>query len=291
MSYIPIVSTVDDNYAQHYGVMLTSLLRNKSNNTDIHAHILDAGLSDENIIKIKSIASYFKTQITIYKNNIVNSCHHFKTNGHILTPSYYRIYIGSILPHNIKRVLYLDCDIVVLKDLSDLFNTNLSEYQIGCVPDPIVRNDKHVDLSLSTDTIYFNAGVILIDLEKWRDNGTESVLSDYIPRHEDVLTFLDQDALNAVFDGKYYSLERTYNTFSYLIVSPKLSKPTPHIIHYVGSLKPWHFNHRKGTVGKYYEYLSMTPWRDYVVRHRSWANFTQRIKKLGKIHKLLSFNN
>src|SRR5690554_2666976 len=110
MNCIHVVSTTDNNYAPHLGVMLTSLLENCK--SDVHVHVFYHDVSDENIKRIKQIADKYNQVITLYKIDVtkLNQC---VESRHINKVAYYRILVPNLLDEKINKVIYLDCDIIV----------------------------------------------------------------------------------------------------------------------------------------------------------------------------------
>ena len=90
-----------------------------------------------------------------------------------------RLFIGTLLPKTVKRVLYLDCDTVVVQSIGNLWNLDLKGHVAGAVMEPTIYQVVKQEIGLKEQDPYFNSGVLLIDLERWRADGVEKRLLDF----------------------------------------------------------------------------------------------------------------
>lgn len=181
--------------------------------------------------------------------------------GHI---SWARVALGDALAE-LERVLYLDADVLVVGPTTELWELPLGDADLAAVPnvvEPAMR--PHVrSLGIAVGTHYFNAGVLLIDLTRWREQGWGDALSEVALNRAGALPWFDQDALNVVFAGRWKELAPRWNAQNSLWSWPRWAEEVfgaevilqattqPAILHFEGpSLnKPWH-------------YLCQHPWRD-----------------------------
>ena len=179
---------------------------------------------------------------------------------------YYRLLLPDVLSGT-DKVVYLDCDVIVLRDIGDLFDIPLAGYAVAAVPDysldyqtrscgvpwqglavNLASYVKHV--ANSTVDTYFNSGVMVMDLAAWRRDGIAAKCFDRIKIWPDT-RFADQDTLNAVVTD-YLRLDCRWNAFSHFVLSetPKrvdeawaaivdLWTSDPWIVHFAGAGKPW----------------------------------------------------
>ena len=269
-----IACCCDDNYAQACGVMLCSLLSNNAQYS-FHIHLLvPHNLEDNNLQYFKSLFEQFRCGWSTY---VVDETPlegvKFREKQPLTKAAYYRLLFASILPKDINKVLYLDCDIIVINDIGPLFKIELSRYALAAVRDTkhIPYSDTHrIQLDFSTSDIYFNSGIMVINLEFWRSNHAEEKLIEYAKR-ERIVFFHDQDALNYVFKGMWYSLSPKWNRFnmvemSQLYITTKQDKKEflsdTRIIHYATppDLKPWTTIKLIPKKKYYLKYKSKSPW-------------------------------
>ncbi|WP_242386303.1 glycosyltransferase family 8 protein [Phocaeicola sartorii] len=267
-----IVCCTDDNYAPYCGTMIFSLLANSKGKYCIH--ILIESLNKENIEKLSFIALFHDTVIEFHEVDIAKLEHvKFRKKKPLSKAAYYRILLASTLDESIDKVLYLDCDMIILKDVSYFFDLDLDGYALAAIRDLKVepRIDEHrYQLSLPYDKCYFNSGLLVINLEYWRRFKVENQLIEFAERKRNVY-FHDQDALNYLFKGKWLMLPPQccyinmcmYEQLYFENIRDFIKyKNDIKIIHYASNEKPWHklfFYSHKNDFIKYY---SQTPWKD-----------------------------
>jgi lipopolysaccharide biosynthesis glycosyltransferase len=166
---------------------------------------------------------------------------------HISRATYARLLLASSLAATVSRVLYLDADILVLDDLGPICRLDLDGAVLGAVRDR--RLDTYIkagNTTLAGRPIprvrdYFNAGVLLIDVARWRAERISEKALDYLERYPHSL-YSDQDALNAACDGVWKKLDSRWNYYQIDLERPIANISTaqrPAIIHFQGCLKPW----------------------------------------------------
>jgi len=281
-----LVITLDKNYLQHAAVMLRSLLATNAANKCTLFVICDERINTADWNKLEEV--YKNSSLQVVKINIdPNLFKGFKLSEHATYANYYRIELANLIPKNINKLLYLDVDIVVNQDLAELYATDIGNYFLAAVEDPIVP--QKVKLGLNQNEPYFNSGVMLINLEAWRNAELNKKLAAFIIENPDKISFWDQDAFNALCIGKWKPLLPKFNfqsvfftlkngalTYNYTNVKEGMQQPV--IIHYTGMSKPWKYMDRHPRKSDYYKFLKETPWKDYQPDDKSFAN---RIRKYG----------
>ena len=176
--------------------------------------------------------------------------------SHLTAASLLRLRLPSVLM-DIDRVVYLDCDLVVLHDITTLYDTELSDVPLAACLDfwltgsppfapPGWRADEwHKFLRdvvrLSDSKAYFNAGVMVMDLRRFRSSSLIHAADEFLERTNYETPFVDQEALNHVVDGVFVRLDRRWNVLA------ALGHSDPWIIHYAGPYKPWSCEGRRST--------------------------------------------
>jgi len=154
-----------------------------------------------------------------------------------------RILIPKVFPDTVSRVLYLDSDLLVLDDLTPLWNTDLKETVAGAVVDFLdgqLRQNQPGLEDVPRVQQYFNAGVLLINLVRWRQERISEKALAYLVEHPRTL-FNDQDALNVACDGLWTKLDSRWNFHDHCgknILSMGTDQ-RPGIVHFIGRAKPW----------------------------------------------------
>lgn len=284
---IRIIFGVDGSYSQHLAVALVSLLENnRANRFEILVVTLNMAEADR--LKLAVLADSFANVTLTFQPFDISRYSHFRTDNHISHASYLRIFIPEILPESVEKVLYLDCDLLVRHDIAPLWDTELGDKVLGAVQNPFfVRHD---DLAMPPRADYFNAGVLLMNLKRWRAlDGTARIIR-FIEAHHDHLWAHDQDALNAVFCGEFHALAPGWNFQTAMLWSEpdglSLSYPQyrrlledPGIVHFTTPSKPWHFDNLHPYKSTYFQYLEKTPYSDFESRDISPSSLLMRAVK------------
>lgn len=169
--------------------------------------------------------------------------------GHISRATFFRLALPRIAPATTQRVLYLDSDLIVMRDVQELWNCNMRGAPIAAVCDSGMDWKPFADAwnLPAAQGPYFNAGVLLIDLDRVRREGTFDRAIDIL--RANALTYMDQDALNIAHWGRWRPLDAVWNVQHTMLLGgaapdvPREMMPAPSaqpgIIHYTGRNKPW----------------------------------------------------
>ena len=306
-----IVYVSNEGYARHLGVSICSLFDSNADEEQLEVFILDTGITPDSRGKLTQIARSFGRTLTFIKLKDLEERFAVRPDtgrtaarldtGRFDVSTMGRLFAADLLPAGVRRVLYLDCDTVVLKPLRRLWETGLGKadsagtgsagpvvagkagtgFVMAAVQEPTIYEEVKEYLGMRKEDPYFNAGVLLIDLKRWRtERLTDKVISYYAEIAEQSL-FNDQDALNGLLKGRIRTLSPRWNFFTnyryfrydtlcrmqpaYRRIPEEVfrkAKRSPAVIHYAGDERPW----RAGALnyyGKAYErYLAMTPWKD-----------------------------
>src|SRR5580692_11412262 len=181
--------------------------------------------------------------------HIENRFHHVPSwPSHLTAASLLRLRLPSVLD-GIDRVIYLDCDLVVLNDITTLYDTDLLGFPLAACLDfwltgapPFAPPGWDVGewhkflnevVGLADWKTYFNAGVLVMDLGRFRNTGLVHAAEEFLEQTNYKTPFVDQEALNHVIDGAFVRLDLRWNVLA------ALGHSNPWIIHYAGPNKPW----------------------------------------------------
>lgn len=273
---INICFSSSNQYMQHLAVSITSVLKNTKTSKNIDIYVLNnGGLTTKNKKKLSSLAKlkdnvhiYFLTvDKTIFENFFMQKKSHFSQE------TYYRYVIPKML-NNLNKLIYLDCDLVVNADIEELYNTKLNENYIAAVQDVIGR-DNQKRLKLDTNNYYCNAGVLVMNLEKMRNDDIQSKLIKCTEERKAEIWWLDQDVINIVLEGKIKYLDLAWNLqyfypgeyMDFDVEQFEQAKKNPKIIHFIGHIKPWNILSSRPFEKEYFKYLKMTPWKNFCIKH------------------------
>ena len=258
---VSCVFASDDNFAPYLGTAIKSLIENSTKENNYGIYILEEGLSE----KHKTALLEFEKENT--KIFFINMEEFFSKYGekefYICEPYSRAIYNRCFIPEifkNYTKILYFDCDIIFLKDVAELYNTDLKENCIGAVKDiglqyalkaktwEEFRRYAGKTLKIKDLSNYFNSGVILFDIKKLNDmNFMEKFITTL--KNYPYLMCPDQDVLNLIFEDKVQFLNLKWNVSAGVLraensleilnnIDFEKSVKNPAIMHFIG-LKPW----------------------------------------------------
>ena len=255
-----IMIAVNEKYIPHTKVMLASL------RTSMPDEVIDVYLLHSSIREcvIDSFKCYLASNHNISLNDIRLSSTPFdkcKIGMHFSIEISYRLMATEVLPLDLDRILWLDSDIVINHGLSDFYYTSLDTEFICACPGR-GKIEKHNErLGLAQNHIYFNSGVLLMNLKLMRQENVLGKYIDIIEKYGDKLSFLDQDILNIAFtgsdvkyfDGDIYNCQIARDFY----VAPKqmdffLEKCC--VMHFAAAAKPWNNTYRNGLEKFYWKY-------------------------------------
>lgn len=250
---INILCAIDNSYAPYCGIMLTSLFEN---NKDCHFVVYvfeDGSVTETNVKKYQRLSKKYGNEIVFrtIEGSLVDGFP-VRKGANITIPTYYRLLAANLLPDNVHKVVYLDCDTLVVDDIKPLWEVDTTNVAIAGVRDHYLSRGK--DWRPNTPYDYINAGVLVMNLDYWRRNGVYSRIFDYIQMNRDdetKLFYMDQDTLNAVLNENKKVLPERFNFQVEMFVKEfwhSFSKDQQNefveegkhvlVIHYLG-VKPW----------------------------------------------------
>ena len=277
---VVIAAATDRRYALPLAVMLRSALVNLNPEVRIEAHIVDDGLS---------VADRDKVEASLPANVLLHWVVRPRAEfdglpkwGRMSLTTYHKLTLEEWLPSRVKKVIWLDADLLVLGDLARLWEANLGSHLALAAQDilvPYVSSRFGIaayrELGLTRQARYFNAGVMLIDVARWRRDEVAAHAFDYLRRYHDRVFFWDQEALNAVLAGQWEVLDPRWNwnpLIDRLSARKRALDKTmcdPWIIHFIGNLKPWTYFGSSRDQVLYYQWLDQTAWQGWRPE-RSW---------------------
>ncbi len=279
-----ILFSSDENYARHMGVAMVSIMQHNGDVEKIRFFVINNRLLPSTIEKLEFLVQGYKNaEIFFIPFESYEKRLHLNLAWPISLSSYARLFVGEVLPDEVQKVLYLDCDVVVCGSIGALWDTNLNGNCLGAIQDMVPSQTK-ASVGLLPEDPYFNAGVLLIDLLQWRQQSIGLSCMEFIADRDGCVTHHDQGVLNGVLKGQWERLPLKYNvmTIHYMMsVTKQLSfyrersvfynedeiedaKSNPVILHYTPSFTthPWEHNCRHPLRRIYSDTLDMTPWKN-----------------------------
>lgn len=303
---VPIVLSFNDNYAPYAGVLIKSIINNSEKNKNYDIFIYDGGISSLNKNYINSISSGIDNlQITYLNVEPIFSKYDLYSHSHFSIEMYYRLYIPDIF-RNFDRVIYIDSDTLVRKDISSLLDIDLNGKSIAAVRDCVMQgfvkykvlSNKETHsletkdylkfyLGIENNNSYFQSGVLIFDIKKACTKIEEI--------HKILLSgkkywFPDQDILNKVYNNDVFYLDPKWNVYhgngdieTFFRDLPENisnvyfnSRKNPFIIHFAGPRKPWNF-YKIDFAEYFWAVARETPWYESLVLNIVHNNNSNKI--------------
>ena len=304
---IEIVLSTDDNYVMPTAVLMTSIAASNPE-AQIHYNIISAGLSQgakdalsRNLVNPAFGISFYTIDESYLKNCPI------RQGEHVSIATYFRLLLPTILPKEIDKVLYIDGDIICLDSLKELWETPLDNFSAAAVPDMRCNDIRILNrLSLKRTDDYFNAGVMLINLDWWRKNDIQNKSIKFISENRDICKFHDQDALNVVLHGTIQTLsirfnlqEHFFEPFENQFISKthfqdlQEALKGPCLIHYTGFRKPWHRECVNPLKSAWIYVYNQTEWKKKKIgsRYKGIRQFKYRLREFLSNYGLATSRN
>lgn len=284
---IPIFFAVDDKYIPFMAVALKSLIENSSKENEYIIKILYTNISEENK---KNILEYSKENYNIdiefvnMNGKLDDINDKLYTRDYFSNTTYYRLLLPELYPEY-KKALYLDSDIVILKDIAKLYDIDLGDNLIGAAPDDVIqtlpefRDYAELVVGVRRHEEYFNAGVMLMNLEKLREVKFKEKFV-YMLGTIKFAVAQDQDYLNRICKGRVKLISKTWDRMP--VSAQEKEEEDVSLVHYNLTFKPWHFD--KVPYDKYFwKYAKETKYYNKILKIK--ANYSEEdIKRDSESH-------
>ncbi len=273
-------------YAVLAGISIYSLLVNNLDVDDIIIHVVDSGISEKNKKRIESIVKKYHRKVMFYNMPDFNAVFGGDIDAKRWNINVYsKLFARSILPQNVKKIISIDCDTVILKSLKELWEINLDGYIVAGVQEAFSTKYR-ANLNKRKNDYYFNSGVLVFNLEEIERSCMENSFKQYMKKYGSAIAYLDQDVVNAVPEqDKMLLLDLKYNVKSSDVCCSykemmKARKVTnyysesefedavndPNIIHFttffMNDLRPWYEGSKHPKLNVFLEYKELSPWKN-----------------------------
>lgn len=278
---IPIFLASDENYAPFLCTTLYSVVKNT--NSFIEFYVLDGGIKEKSKKLIEKSLKKFKNYSIKYFDMSKFDLARFPDIHHYSLNTFSRYFIPQLMP-NLKKVIYIDVDIIVNGDISELYNIDLENKALAGIPEDFYKKNgeyvkEHIVPEFNNTEKYFNAGVMLLNIEKFVQNNYLDKLIDMTIKYFDKLSCPDQDVFNILFENNHKLIDYKFNYM------PDFYEKYKNVVADVDYLA-------KNAI--IYHYTCGKPWNDKKVRKSElfWAmaketEFYKRVKMIYKAYNCL----
>jgi lipopolysaccharide biosynthesis glycosyltransferase len=279
-----IAAGADDRFAMPMAVTLYSALANLEHGSVVSLYVLDGGISRENKRRLAEVLNVDHVELTLEWLNPDLSALCGLTTTHVFSQAaYLRLLIPELLPGDIDRVIYLDSDLIVERDLGELWQSEMGGRSTLAVKDYLYPYVSCVDWAGETYTAgsfaphapYCNTGVLVMDLEAWRTRRIARRAVAYMQQFPQFVRWADQDGMNVALGGDWGLLDDRWNV---MLAAAGFYKGfdglsalerqhaweellrEPWVLHFTGPIKPWRFVHPSRAACRFFEYLQQSNW-------------------------------
>jgi lipopolysaccharide biosynthesis glycosyltransferase len=267
---IPIFLSADDAYAPFAATTIASICDNTSSAIDFY--VMDSGISRKNRENIASLREDFDNfTVEFLPVDVRTVFREFREIGHFSLSTYCRFLVPNLKPH-VNKAIYLDVDVIALSDIRELYEQDMRGHALAAVcEEQLLPGGSNADegqriyaaLRLAATHNYFNAGVLLMELETFRRDRIAERCFALETRFRQKLRNPDQDILNKLFGNKVHLLDRKFNYTNHLSAEARYFVPDVVIRHFNTDIKPWNSAVYKDSALQYFNefwyYASLTP--------------------------------
>jgi lipopolysaccharide biosynthesis glycosyltransferase len=296
---ISIAFACDEDYSKHVAVVIQSILANAAMEDRHEFHILTMDLSSDAENRLLEIATRGNATLLIHQVDAKRLAG-FPETRHTLN-TYLRLLLPEILPDD-DKILYLDADLMVFSSLQELWTFPIGANAVAAAIDSMAvlqgtALDHFKSLQLPKSHVYFNCGVLLLNLKILREIQLLEQVRTWTTEHSNLMVHGDQDVINVILSGKVAYFHLRWNLQVPLIDPVRFgwsftqeqtdAVSNPAIIHYVTNRKSWLREFKLPYQSLYFKYLAQTPWKDEPLPPVTFDRFWQRgLEELDWIYKL-----
>lgn len=244
----------DSGYVYSTKVAVRSVLKTTPSAS---VHIVTSEVSGSDITELASLSERVKVVELSDADVAWSKGFSLHSSPHMSNACYLKAILADVLP--MDRVLYMDSDCIAVRDVSELYDSDMKEHHlIAATFNSQIREVHRNRLRLVGD--YFNAGVLVMPLKKWREIGMRSMFESWYRDNIDRVFMDDQDVFNCITDTRVKWIKKHWNVTQRELFNPSSNFDIPRdkvgIIHFNGPEKPWFPNYRSMFNSFYFDFDS-----------------------------------
>ena len=276
-----------DSFTPILAVSILSIMENNKDMDEITFYVLEKQVSEKNKKKLfEMVASYGRKLVLIPMPDMQKDFNFpiARVRKKWILDSYCRLFLGTILPKSVERVLYLDCDTLCHGNLQEFWGMDLEGKYCGAVTDAV--GEHYYELfEMNKTSRYCNSGMVLFDLKRWREDKMEDKVAEYVREKNGYVFFMEQSVMNIVLQDKIKIIHPKYNTYTLIsaLTDSELrwlrhckrfytndecaeARRDPRLIHLTNLFlvkgRPWIEGNNHPYKKIFMGYRKLTPWKD-----------------------------
>ena len=287
---VMVACGADAKYSMSLAVTLYSLLTSMENRAAIELYVVDGGMGEENMSRLRRVVAQAaknkalncRLHLLDVEESVANTLKSLPQAGQLNYTVYLRLLLPILLPTNCEKVIYVDSDMMFLENIEELWKSDVSHKAVLAVQDYMIQTvssplglGNYAALGYGPDHVYFNSGLLVINLKRWRDEQVLTRVMSYNQERRECIQFADQDGLNAVLGKDCGLLDLRWNV---TILSPDLNHWSdsalkeqvsarfaelcnyPAVVHYAAGSKPWLVGNFALQRSQWYRFLRLCGW-------------------------------
>lgn len=266
---------------------MQSVIETAQQSSSLHFWLLTPGIEPADARPLEELVQSAGARLTLIDCSQAHAdMQAARVDRHLSTAAYYRLFLPDLLPRDVERVIYLDCDVLFLVEVERLDAVDLGGCSLGAVINP--RSESYRTLGLPGPNDYFNSGVLLLDLARLRETGEHRQAADFAQANPDKIPAHDQDALNYALAGKWHHLDvrwnQQYKFFRFNAAQLGFTeqelqrvRKAPFVAHFASKSKPWHYDNCHPFRERWFQTLDRTPFAGWRPSPRNLPDRARRV--------------
>ena len=289
---IDLLMAASNSYMPYLSTCFVSVLYNSKENEEFNLYVVSFTdeLDDDNIRKLESLKAVKDFSLKIIEVDVGELAGFYESA--VTLNTYLRLFVPDKLP-DLDRIIYLDCDMIVLGSLGELHSIDLGDNILGASldSDVVIKSSQVWDYVKKINPLYFNAGMLLMNLEEMRKDNLTKRMQEWLSKGGELI-YADQDALNYLYRDRFVVTPLRFNAQFPLLAqmgTELLSKERPEfselkkpvIIHFCTAQKPWLYLPEPPYKKEFKKYFDMTPWKGAVEKDKTFKNIIRKTCRRG----------
>lgn len=299
-----VILASDNGYAWLAGIAMLSLFENNKQCDEINVWIFGDNISQDNSQKLYETAKMYNRKFELIDVNCLDIPSEI-CSGRYPKSAFSRLFAWKLLPENVHRVLYLDCDMVVEGNMEELYNMDFEGKAIIACKDPLSVMYKW-KVGAPSNGIYINTGMMVMDLDRFRSYPLVEKMTQFIAKYASAMHYADQEIINGIFQGEFKIVSPKWNMMSqayqYTYEQLKWTRH-PHkyytkqevleaqkdvrVFHYTTCLldiRPWFKHSKLKNADRFDKYMLMSPWKNVEKKEMNFNN--PKFKTIKMLYRL-----